>query len=72
MVWSRPGVSDSILSQEVSKLVRGELRTVVTHYFFWKAIGREKGIQNTVVAKISGHLEWASMAMKKYFPWYLA
>ena len=46
MVWSRPGVSDSILSQEVSKLVQGELRTLVTHYFFWKAIGREKVTQN--------------------------
>ena len=39
-------MSDSILSQEVSKLVRGELRTVVTHYLFWKAIGREKVTQN--------------------------
>ena len=39
-------MSDSIVSQEVSKLVRGELRTVVTHYFFWKAIGREKVTQN--------------------------
>ena len=45
MVWSRPGVSDSILSQEVSKLVRGELRTPVTHHFFWKAIGRKKVTQ---------------------------
>ena len=84
MVWSRPGVSDSILSQEVSKLVQGELRTLVTHYFFWKAIGREKVTQNAggllscclcrgedlvfVVAKISGHLEWASTTTKKYFP----
>ena len=65
-------MSDSILSQEVSKLVRGEPSTVVTHYFFWKAIGREKGIQNTVVVKISGHLEWASTARKKYFPQYSA
>ena len=39
-------MSDSILSQEVSKLVRGEPSTVVTHYFFWKAIGREKVTQN--------------------------
>ena len=39
-------MSDSILSQEVRKLVRGELRTVFTHYFFWKAIGRENVTQN--------------------------
>ena len=44
-------MSDSILSQEVSKLVRCELRTVVTHHFFWKAIGREKMMQNA-----DGHL----------------
>ena len=34
------------MSQEVSKLVRGKLKTVVTDYFFWKAIGREKVTQN--------------------------
>ena len=76
MVWSRPGVSDSILFQEVSKLVRGQLRTIVIHYLLWKAIGREEVTQNAdgllccclCHGKDLQPLGVGVDAMKKYFP----